>query len=68
MSEAIRCPECGWNESRVVESRPDYKRETQRRRRQCYRCNARWTTIEICRDRVDLLEDVAQRRKTHRNR
>lgn len=63
MSEAIKCPECGWSESRVVESRPDYKRETQRRRRQCYKCCSRWTTVELLRDRLDLLEDVAQAKK-----
>lgn len=68
MSEAIRCPECGYTESRVVESRPDYKRETQRRRRECYKCRARWTTMELCRDRVDLLEDVAQRKKSAEDR
>lgn len=46
----MRCPTCGKNDDRVIDSRPADRGETIRRRRQCQVCGARFTTFE----RVEL--------------
>ncbi|MDO5716786.1 MAG: transcriptional regulator NrdR [Tissierellia bacterium] len=40
------CPKCGWEESRVVDSRQTEDRRTIRRRRECLQCKHRFTTYE----------------------
>ena len=57
MSNAFECPECRHRGARVVDSRPEYGRGSVRRKRECDACGARWHTLELCADRVDLLED-----------
>lgn len=42
----MRCPICGYEESKVVDSRPSENHEAIRRRRACMRCGARFTTYE----------------------
>ena len=41
----MRCPECGFEESKVIDSRPTDNKV--RRRRECIRCASRFTTYEI---------------------
>ncbi|MGN0700921.1 MAG: transcriptional regulator NrdR [Oscillospiraceae bacterium] len=41
----MKCPECGWEDSRVIDSRPTENKV--RRRRECAKCNFRFTTYEI---------------------
>ncbi len=43
----MKCPYCGFEESRVVDSRPTDDNERIRRRRQCFQCLRRFTTYEI---------------------
>lgn len=43
----MKCPYCGFEESRVVDSRPTDEGERIRRRRECVRCLKRFTTYEI---------------------
>ena len=43
----MKCPFCGYLESRVVESRPADEGERIRRRRECLSCLKRFTTYEI---------------------
>ena len=43
----MRCPFCGYEESKVIESRPTDEGERIRRRRECTRCGKRFTTYEI---------------------
>ncbi len=43
----MRCPFCGYIESKVVDSRPTDENEKIRRRRECLDCGARFTTYEI---------------------
>ena len=43
----MKCPYCGYTESKVVESRPTDENERIRRRRECMRCEKRFTTYEI---------------------
>ena len=41
----MKCPECGCEESKVIDSRPTENKV--RRRRECMQCQARFTTYEI---------------------
>ena len=43
----MKCPFCGYSESRVIESRPTDEGERIRRRRECLKCSKRFTTYEI---------------------
>ena len=44
---ALKCPFCGYSESRVIDSRPTDEGERIRRRRECLKCSKRFTTYEI---------------------
>lgn len=43
----MKCPYCGCEESKVVDSRPTDEGERIRRRRECFNCTKRFTTYEI---------------------
>lgn len=43
----MRCPFCGFEESKVIDSRPTDEGERIRRRRECISCGKRFTTYEI---------------------
>ena len=43
----MKCPFCGFSESRVIDSRPSDEGERIRRRRECLKCSKRFTTYEI---------------------
>lgn len=43
----MKCPFCGFEESRVIDSRPTDEGERIRRRRECLKCLKRFTTYEI---------------------
>ena len=43
----MRCPFCGYQESKVIDSRPAEDYTTIRRRRECLSCQKRFTTYEI---------------------
>jgi len=42
----MKCPYCGYNESKVVDSRPTEEETAIRRRRECEKCAKRFTTYE----------------------
>lgn len=44
----MRCPKCGCEESKVVDSRPSESNDAIRRRRECTSCGFRFTTYERC--------------------
>ena len=44
----MRCPRCGCEESKVVDSRPSESNDAIRRRRECMGCGFRFTTYERC--------------------
>ena len=44
----MRCPRCGCEESKVVDSRPSENNDAIRRRRECTGCGFRFTTYERC--------------------
>ena len=43
----MKCPFCGYGDSRVIDSRPTDEDSRIRRRRECMQCNKRFTTYEI---------------------
>ena len=43
----MKCPFCGYEESKVIDSRPTDEGEKIRRRRECISCASRFTTYEI---------------------
>ena len=42
----MKCPYCGFEESKVIDSRPTDEGEKIRRRRECLNCTKRFTTYE----------------------
>ncbi|MBW3661817.1 MAG: transcriptional regulator NrdR [Actinobacteria bacterium] len=54
----MRCPACGEDDDRVVDSRPSVDGEAIRRRRECRACKQRFTTFE----RLELPELVVRKR------
>lgn len=43
----MKCPYCGAEESKVIDSRPTEDNERIRRRRECLNCHMRFTTYEV---------------------
>ena len=43
----MKCPFCSYEESKVIDSRLVADSSQIRRRRECSRCNERWTTFEL---------------------
>ena len=43
----MRCPMCGYADSKVIDSRPVEESDSIRRRRECLQCQKRFTTYEI---------------------
>ena len=43
----MKCPHCGVEESKVIDSRPIDDNSSIRRRRECLKCQARFTTYEV---------------------
>ena len=43
----MKCPFCGYEESKVIDSRPTDEGERIRRRRECLECGKRFNTYEM---------------------
>ena len=43
----MKCPFCGFEESKVIDSRPTDEGQRIRRRRECLKCSRRFTTYEV---------------------
>ena len=50
MKNDMKCPFCGFQESKVVDSRSTDDKSTIRRRRECLKCNKRYITYEKIED------------------
>ena len=50
----MKCPNCGFAESKVIDSRPVGDNSSIRRRRECLSCRRRFTTYEVI-DSVQLV-------------
>lgn len=58
----MKCPVCGYPESKVIETRPADEGERIRRRRECMKCQMRFTTYEVI-ERNTIM--VIKKDKTH---
>lgn len=47
VGDVMRCPNCGFADSKVVDSRPIEEGNSIRRRRECLACQKRFTTFEV---------------------
>lgn len=43
----MKCPNCGFHDSKVIDSRPVEEGNSIRRRRECLACQKRFTTFEV---------------------
>jgi transcriptional repressor NrdR len=59
----MKCPFCGFSDSKVVDSRPDKGGATIRRRRECESCNRRFTTHERVEEVLPLVTKRDGRRE-----
>lgn len=57
----MKCPSCGYTDSKVVDSRPT-ENSSIRRRRECLKCSNRFTTYEI----IDAIPAVVIKKDGHR--
>ena len=46
----MKCPECNYEDSKVIDSRPSDNNHKIRRRRECIKCSTRFTTYEHIED------------------
>ena len=58
----MKCPFCGYTESKVIDTRPTDEGERIRRRRECLKCEKRFTTYET----VESLPIVVIKRDSSR--
>ena len=56
----MKCPFCGYADSKVVDSRPADEGSSIRRRRECLKCGKRFTTYETI-ERTQLVNKIEQR-------
>ncbi len=50
----MRCPKCGHDDTRVIDSRMQDASNAIKRRRECRTCSYRFTTFERCEDPIEV--------------
>lgn len=50
------CPNCGKSYSKVIDKRMQRNTGIWRRRRECLHCGARWNTIEIREEQLEVID------------
>jgi len=63
-TDKMKCPYCGFAQDRVVDSRESKEADSIRRRRECERCNKRFTTYE----RIDEIPYMVVKKDGRRER
>lgn len=61
----MRCPQCGFLEDKVVDSRTTKEGEAIRRRRECMKCGKRYTTYEYIERAPLMVEKKGGRREQY---
>src|SRR5256885_687449 len=64
----VKCPYCQYLEDRVLDSRVTREGEAIKRRRECLRCNRRFTTYEQAEERRGGGGGKSRRRRAHAGR
>jgi transcriptional repressor NrdR len=59
----MKCPFCGYSESKVVDSRMSKEMDTIRRRRECLKCAKRFSTAEMLEEGLPLVVKKDGRRE-----
>lgn len=60
----MKCPFCGFIDSKVIDSRPTDDNESVRRRRSCLNCEKRFTTYERVEDQTIVIIKKDETRET----
>lgn len=64
----MRCPKCGFEDTRVVDSRTQEATNAIKRRRECRKCGYRFTTFERCEDPIEVLKSDGSIQPFDRNK
>ena len=64
----MKCPYCGYKESKVVDSRPADEGNSIRRRRECLACEKRFTTYETMESLPMVVKKDGSRQSFDRNK
>ena len=64
----MRCPKCGFDDTRVVDSRTQEATNAIKRRRECRKCGYRFTTFERCEDPIEVLKSDGSNQPFDRNK
>lgn len=64
----MRCPKCGFDDTRVVDSRTQEATNAIKRRRECRKCGYRFTTFERCEDPIEVLKSDGSIQPFDRNK
>ena len=64
----MRCPKCGSDDTRVIDSRTQDKANAIKRRRECRACSYRFTTFERCEDPIEVIKSDGTRQPFDRNK
>ena len=64
----MRCPKCGKDDTRVVDSRLQEASNAIQRRRECRSCGYRFTTFERCEDPIEVIKRDGSTQPFDRNK
>lgn len=64
----MRCPKCGKDDTRVVDSRMQDATNAIKRRRECRSCGYRFTTFERCEDPIEVIKRDGSTQPFDRNK
>lgn len=64
----MRCPKCGWEKTKVIDSRTQDATNTIKRRRECVSCHYRFTTFERCEDPIEVIKSDGSVQPFDRNK
>lgn len=64
----MRCPACGGEDTRVIDSRTQESTNAIKRRRECRTCGHRFTTFERCEDPIEVRKSDGSLQPFDRNK
>lgn len=64
----MRCPKCGGENTRVIDSRMQEVTNAIKRRRECRTCSHRFTTFERCEDPIEVVKSNGTTQPFDRNK
>lgn len=64
----MRCPKCGSDKTRVIDSRAQDVNNSIKRRRECTSCGYRFTTFERCEDPIEVIKSDGTTQPFDRNK